>query len=179
MLNATIRLHGVAPESIVDGPGLRYAIFTQGCVHNCQGCHNPGSHDIEAGYNKSVQKIFDDIVQNPLLSGVTFSGGEPFLQTSALCELAHALKKNSSLSITTYTGYTLETLEYMAQKNASVGQLLQLTDMLVDGPFIQELCHEDLRFCGSSNQRIWCKTQGQWQLSDDTVMWRYTHKKIA
>ncbi len=179
MLNATIRLHGVAPESIVDGPGLRYAIFTQGCVHNCQGCHNPGSHDIEAGYNKSVQKIFDDIVQNPLLSGVTFSGGEPFLQASALCELGHALKKTSSLSIITYTGYTLESLEHMAQNNASIDQLLQLTDMLIDGPFIQKFYHEDLRFCGSSNQRIWCKVQGQWQLSDDTVMWRYAHKKTA
>ncbi len=179
MLKATIRLHGVAPESIVDGPGLRFAIFAQGCIHNCPGCHNPGSHDFKAGYDKSAQLLFDDIVQNPLLSGVTFSGGEPFLQAEAFCQLGNAIKKHSSLSITTYTGYTLEQLEQMAQEKPSVNTLLMLTDMLVDGPFIQKLYHEDLRFCGSSNQRIWHKTQGTWQLCDATLMWQQPHSKTA
>ncbi len=179
MLNANIRLHGLAPESIVDGPGLRYAIFTQGCVHNCPGCHNPGSHDSKAGYNKSVQSLLDDILQNPLLSGVTFSGGEPFLQAAALYELGKILKEQTTLSITTYTGYTLENLKCMAQKNSAVAMLLTLTDLLIDGPFVQELYDEGLRFCGSSNQRIWHKEQGTWQLCDTNFMWQRRQSKTA
>ncbi len=165
MLNAQLRLHGVAPESIVDGPGVRYAIFTQGCPHNCVGCHNPGSHDPQAGYLKDIQTLFTDIVENPLLSGVTFSGGEPFLQAEALCMLARALK-DFSMHITTYTGYTLESLEAQAVKHVHVGQLLDFTDMLIDGPYVADLFSEELVFKGSSNQRIWRKEQGLWHLSN-------------
>ncbi len=163
MPSAQIRLHGVAPESIVDGPGVRYAIFTQGCPHHCEGCHNPGSHSFEAGYNKDIRILLADILENPLLSGVTFSGGEPFMQAEALCELGRLLRQHS-LPIMTFTGYTLEELKARAEQDAAVAELLALSDMLVDGPFVQTLMGEDLVFRGSSNQRIWHKEQGAWCL---------------
>lgn len=85
-MDTKLRLSGVAKESIVDGPGLRYVIFTQGCPHNCEGCHNPGTHDFGAGEEVSVDTILNEIEKNPLLKGVTFSGGEPFCQPEALCQ---------------------------------------------------------------------------------------------
>ncbi len=156
-----IRLHGVAPESIVDGPGLRYAIFSQGCKHNCPGCHNPESHDLCAGYTQSIESIYTDILTNPILTGVTFSGGEPFLQAQAFCTLGRLLTQKK-LPILTFTGYTLEQLERLAQKDFHVAELLNLSSMLVDGPFMQDLRDENLRFCGSSNQRFWSKKDGNW-----------------
>ena len=80
-----IKVSGIIKESIVDGPGIRYTVFVQGCPHHCEGCHNPQTHPFEGGTEKSVEEIFEDIKKNPLLSGVTFSGGEPFCQA---CELA-------------------------------------------------------------------------------------------
>ncbi len=165
MLNAQIRLHGVAPESIVDGPGLRYAIFAQGCPHQCKGCHNPGSHDSEAGYMKDIASLLADIKENPLLSGVTFSGGEPFLQAQAFCILGQALQ-DTSLSIMTYTGYTLEKLEALALHDAAVAELLHLSHMLVDGPYEKHLYSEELIFRGSSNQRLWQKKEGLWHIQE-------------
>ena len=85
-------LYGEAPESIVDGPGLRYSIFVQGCPHHCPGCHNPQSHSFGTGYKKTTDELLSSIKENPLLAGVTFSGGEPFCQAEALCELARAIK---------------------------------------------------------------------------------------
>ncbi len=163
MPNAQIRLHGVAPESIVDGPGVRYALFTQGCPHACAGCHNPGSHDFSAGYNKDIPTLLADILENPLLSGVTFSGGEPFMQAEALCMLGRLLRAHN-LSIVTFTGYVLEELEARAAREPFVAELLELSHMLIDGPFVQSLMGEELVFRGSSNQRIWVKVQGAWKL---------------
>ncbi len=166
MPSAQIRLHGVAPESIVDGPGVRYAIFTQGCPHACEGCHNPGSHAVEAGYNKDIHLLLTDILENPLLSGVTFSGGEPFMQAEALCELGRLLRQKS-ISIVTFTGYTLEELQARADYDGAVAELLSLSSMLIDGPFVQGLMSEELVFRGSSNQRIWQQEQGSWRLVSD------------
>lgn len=81
-----IRLFGTVNDSIVDGPGLRYAIFTQGCFHNCLGCHNPKSHDINGGYIRDTSEIINEIDENPLLDGITLSGGEPMLQIRPLKE---------------------------------------------------------------------------------------------
>ena len=75
-----VRLFGTANDSIVDGPGLRCAIFTQGCPHRCEGCHNPASHDPNGGYEADTADLIASIKRNPLLDGETFSGGEPFLQ---------------------------------------------------------------------------------------------------
>ncbi len=151
-----LRLHGVASESIVDGPGLRHVIFLQGCPHNCKGCHNPQSHDTQGGYEQDADELLADILQNPLLSGVTFSGGEPFLQAKELVPLAKILKAHG-IHILIYTGYMLEVLEEKSQNNSAIASLLALCDMLIDGPYIESLFHAELLFRGSSNQRIWSK----------------------
>ena len=83
-----IRLAGVIRESIVDGPGLRFTVFCQGCPHGCEGCHNPDTHDFNGGYDCEISKITAAIDENPLLDGVTFSGGEPMCQPEAFLNLA-------------------------------------------------------------------------------------------
>lgn len=149
----SIRLAGVIRESIVDGPGFRFAIFCQGCPHRCPGCHNPNTWDFEGGKDTSFDKILNAIDQNPLLAGVTFSGGEPFSQAEAFSALADEIKKRD-LDIVTFTGYTLEQLREMAKENTAVGELLNKTDLLIDGPFIMEERDLTLQFRGSKNQRI-------------------------
>ncbi len=152
-MDTTIRIAGIVRESIVDGPGIRLVVFTQGCPHHCEGCHNPQSHDFEAGYDCELSKITAELDKNPLLSGVTFSGGEPFCQPQALHKLALEVKKRG-LSLMTYSGYTYEQLVAMAKTNAAVGQLLDDTDILVDGRFVLAERDLTLTFRGSRNQRI-------------------------
>ena len=148
-----IRIAGFADDSIVDGPGLRFVIFTQGCLHHCPGCHNPETHALEGGSVTSVDEILDRIRKNPLLDGITLSGGEPFLQPEA-CSLIAQGAKNMGLSVMTYTGYTFEEIMAVTPHNGDWRALSDATDLLVDGRF--ELRNRDLslRFRGSSNQRI-------------------------
>lgn len=146
-----ISLSGVTGDSIVDGPGLRLTIFTQGCLHNCPGCHNPQTHDPEGGSWADTEDILAAAAENPLLDGITLSGGDPFLQPVpclALAEGAHKI----GLNVWTYTGYTWEALweENAPEKIA----LLKKTDVLVDGPFLLAERSLELRFCGSRNQRL-------------------------
>lgn len=145
-----IRLFGTANDSIVDGPGLRYVVFTQGCLHHCPGCHNPQSHDLLGGYLKDIDELLIEIDQNPLLDGVTISGGEPFLQAEALIELIQKVKSRQ-LHVMIYSGYTFEEILQLGTKEK---ELLSLCDILVDGRF--ELNKKSLSLCyrGSSNQRI-------------------------
>ncbi len=148
-----IRISGLVEESIVDGPGLRFVVFTQGCPHRCKGCHNPQTHDFDGGYMMNVDEILARFDEDPLLSGITFSGGEPFCQPGPLCELAEAVKARGK-NIFIYSGYTFEQLKEMAARQPEVERLLCLCDTLVDGPFIEEQKDLDLLFRGSSNQRI-------------------------
>ncbi|MGI6031191.1 MAG: 4Fe-4S single cluster domain-containing protein [Eubacteriales bacterium] len=148
-----LRLAGVIKESIVDGPGLRYVIFVQGCPHHCPGCHNPTTHPMEGGDIYPLSKVYDSICENPLISGVTFSGGEPFCQPEALAILGQLLR-SKGLNIMTYTGYTLEKLLELRVQRPGIGDLLDTTDWLVDGPFLLEQRSLDLKFRGSRNQRI-------------------------
>ena len=149
----TIRLAGVVRESIVDGPGLRFTVFCQGCPHGCEGCHNPATHDFEGGYDCEISKIIAAVDENPLLDGVTFSGGEPMCQPEAFTVLAEELKKRN-LNIMIYTGYTYEELLKLAETRPAVGKLLELADYLVDGRFILAERDLTLPFRGSTNQRI-------------------------
>lgn len=144
-----IRLFGTADDSIVDGPGLRYTIFTQGCYHKCAGCHNPKSHDIDGGYLKDIQDILLEIIANPLLDGITLSGGEPMLQVDPLVEICKEVKKRG-LNIVIYSGFTYEEII----KDAKKKELLQLCDMLIDGKFEQDKKSLALLYRGSSNQRL-------------------------
>ena len=146
-----ISLSGVTGDSIVDGPGLRLTIFTQGCLHHCPGCHNPQTHDPEGGSWADTEDILAAAAENPLLDGITLSGGDPFLQPVpclALAEGAHKI----GLNVWTYTGYTWEALweENAPEKIA----LLKETDVLVDGPFLLAERSLELRFCGSRNRRL-------------------------
>ena len=144
-----LRLFGCVNDSIVDGPGPRYTIFVQGCYHNCLGCHNPESHDVNGGYLKDIEEILKEIDENPLLDGVTLSGGEPMLQVEALIELSKEIKKRN-LNIVLYSGYTYEQIINDVNKK----RLLELCDMLVDGKFELEKRSLSLLYRGSSNQRL-------------------------
>lgn len=146
-----IRLAGIEPESIVDGPGYRLAVFVQGCPHGCPGCHNPGTHDPAGGRLSDTAEIIARLGKNPLVRGVTLTGGEPMMQAAALCEVAAAARQKG-LSVWCYTGYTLEALD--RENNPDRMRLLGLVDVLVDGPYIARERSLDLLYCGSKNQRL-------------------------
>lgn len=148
-----IKLSGEIKESIVDGPGIRYVVFTQGCHHNCKGCHNPETHDITGGYLKEINEIIEEFKKYPYMSGLTLSGGEPFLQKSAILNLIIEFKKlYPNKNIIIYTGYTFEHL--ISENNEETLNILKNIDYLIDGPFILEKRDISLKFKGSSNQRI-------------------------
>ena len=149
----TIRIAGVVRESIVDGPGLRFTVFCQGCPHGCKGCHNMATHDFSGGYDCEISRILEAIDENPLLDGVTFSGGEPMCQPEAFYNLAVQVKERG-LNIVTYTGFTYEELITMGESNIGVKKLMDLTDILVDGRFVLEERDLTLPFRGSANQRL-------------------------
>lgn len=146
-----IRVAGIVKESIVDGPGIRFVVFVQGCRHNCKGCHNHETHSYEGGTLITQEEILEQIKENPLLDGVTFSGGEPFDQAKELAELGEKIK-DMGLHLITYTGYIYEKI--VISENENWLRLFHITDVLVDGPFkITERTLEK-RFRGSLNQRI-------------------------
>ena len=146
-----LRIAGVIRESIVDGPGLRFVLFTQGCTHNCEGCHNPATHALDGGYEIEAERVLTEFFKNPLLKGITLSGGEPFLQARDLIPIAKAVREGKK-DVVIYTGYTLEALR--AMNNADVNELLENCDVLVDGAYIEELKDIRLKFRGSANQRV-------------------------
>ena len=147
-----IRIAGVIKESTVDGPGFRYVIFTQGCPHHCEGCHNPETHDMNGGKLESITTLVDDIKKNPLLKGITLSGGEPFMQAKKLVKLLSLLDLNR-YTVMTYTGFKYEYLLENADENNGFLELLKLTDVLIDGKFELALKSEKAKFRGSTNQR--------------------------
>ena len=128
MSERMLRVSGIVEESIVDGPGYRFTVFTQGCLHGCPGCHNPQTHPLDGGTEVSADALFDRIARNPLLRGVTFSGGEPFLQAAALAPLAARIHAQTRLDVVTYTGYTYEALRDGATAENAWADLLEQTD---------------------------------------------------
>lgn len=153
MGNDYLRIAGIVRESIVDGPGIRFTVFCQGCPHDCPGCHNPETHDFDGGQDCSTDRLLEEIDKDPLLAGVTFSGGEPFCQPEAFAKLAAAVRERG-LSVTVFTGYTFEELGEMARDDIHIARLMELTDILIDGRFVKALRDLTLQFRGSSNQRI-------------------------
>lgn len=152
-MGVKVRVAGIINESIVDGPGIRMVVFAQGCKHRCKGCHNPHTHSFDDGELIDTDRILNDLKKNPLLDGITLSGGDPFEQAGACAELARKVK-DLSLNVITYTGYTYEQLLELSAENEGVKALLDNTDLLVDGPFILEQRNLLLKFRGSENQRI-------------------------
>lgn len=148
-----MRLLNLYKETISDGPGLRYSLYLAGCTHACPGCHNPESWDPNEGVEFTealLAEIIAEINTNPLLDGITVSGGDPFYAPSELASLLQRLKQGTGLNIWCYTGYTIEYL--LRQPDAR--QALRYIDVLVDGPFVLSLRDPHLSFIGSSNQRI-------------------------
>ncbi len=151
-MDLTLRIAGIEEDSIVDGPGLRMTVFAQGCLRNCKGCHNPQTHALDQGTLIPAKDLLEQFCSDPLLSGITFSGGEPFLQPEPLLWLAkevHRLGKN----VMAFSGYTLEELLDQGLERPAVTDLVNEVDYLVDGPYIEELRNLELEYRGSSNQR--------------------------
>jgi len=148
-----LNLAGIVRESIVDGPGIRFVVFPQGCPHRCSGCHNSQTWSFEGGFAATTEQIIREMKKNPLLTGVTLSGGEPFCQSFAMAELAQAVH-DQGLNVITYTGFTFEELLDKAHSEPAVQMLLGQTDILIDGPFIKDDHSYELKFIGSANQRV-------------------------
>ena len=165
-----IRLFGATPDSIVDGPGLRYAIFVQGCTHGCPGCHNPESWAPDGGTLTTIDALMADIKASGLTQGVTLTGGDPFDQVETSAEVARRVKE-AGFNLWTFTGYLYEDLLREAESAASaesctharsgagararaIRDLLAATDVLVDGPFIEGQRSLELQWRGSANQRL-------------------------
>ena len=143
-------LSGIVGDSIVDGPGIRTTIFSQGCPHHCPGCHNPETWAFGCGTQMEEEQILEIVKSNPLCRGVTFSGGEPFAQAAGFARLANLLKAQG-YEVASYSGYTFEAL---LQGTPDQQELLRSIDILIDGPFLQAEKSLELAFRGSRNQRI-------------------------
>jgi len=152
-MSKTVRLAGIAYESLVNGPGMRRVFFAQGCKHKCKGCFNPETHSFEDGEIMDMDKLIKDVLDNPILKGVTFSGGDPIEQAHSFAYMAKAFK-NSNLNIWCYTGYTFEKLLEVMKVDTAISELLNNIDVLVDGRFEINNKEEGLKFRGSTNQRI-------------------------
>ena len=152
-MKKTVRLAGIAYESLVNGPGMRRVFFAQGCKHNCKGCFNPETHNFDGGEIMDMDELIKDVLDNPLLKGVTFSGGDPIEQAHSFSYMANIFK-SSNLNIRCYTGYKFEDLIKKMELDKSIKDLLNNIDVLVDGKFEINNKKEGLKFKGSSNQRI-------------------------
>jgi len=166
-----MRIAQIVPHSIVDGAGNRLVVFFQGCGHNCKGCHNPQTHDYEGGMfitPKDLSKvILNHLEANPLITGITYSGGEPMDQPASMYYLTGMLReKRPDLNFMLYTGYNLSKL--MEYDSLTLG----LMDYIVDGPYIESQRDISLRFRGSKNQRVYQRIDGKFVDVTDTQEWR-------
>lgn len=141
------------PDSIVDGEGVRTVIWTQGCPHNCYGCHNPETHDYKGGELVEIEEVFDAIDNLEGQDGITFSGGDPFVQPKE-CAVIAKYAKNKGLNIWAYTGYLYEDLLKLSKNNKDIMSFLREIDILVDGKFEIDKRSYSCIFRGSYNQRI-------------------------
>ena len=156
-MKKTIRLAGIAYESLVNGPGVRRVFFSQGCNHNCKGCFNPETHSFELGEEKDMDELIEGVINNPFIKGVTFSGGDPLEQADKFAYIAKELKnkiKDREFNIWCYTGYKFEYIIDNLEKRIGWKELINNIDVLVDGKFEEDKKEEGLKFRGSSNQRI-------------------------
>ncbi|MEM4385915.1 MAG: anaerobic ribonucleoside-triphosphate reductase activating protein [Candidatus Anstonellales archaeon] len=152
MRDDELRIAGIERESIVDGVGIRYVIFTQGCKHNCYMCHNKLTHDFNGGQSIKLIDIYNEIKNLDYLDGVTFSGGDPFFQAKNCAKLAKMIKEEININVWAYTGFTFE--EIMKYNDKDMLEFMRYIDILVDGRYMHDLRDLSLRFRGSRNQRL-------------------------
>ena len=138
-------------DSIVDGEGLRTVIWTQGCPRHCPGCHNPETIPYDGGKEFDVKEVIEALKDSN--EGITFSGGDPFLQAKACSIIAKALKKQAK-SVWCYTGYIYEEILQLKDSKPEFMEFLKYIDVLIDGPFIMKKKSMDCLFRGSTNQRL-------------------------
>ena len=149
--NNTIRLAGIIPESYTDGTGVRCTLFMQGCAHRCEECHNPETWDFNGGALYNIDKLVNLILEDPLLDGITFSGGDPMYSPRQVIQVVDKVKeRNPNLNFWLYTGFTYE----QCLNNPDMKEVLSKIDVLVDGPYMKSCRSLSLKFRGSSNQRI-------------------------
>lgn len=169
-----MRLADIVADSIVDGPGLRLTVFTQGCPHACPACHNPETHNPKGGEDYPLEALIAKLSQNQLTEGLTLSGGEPFLQAEECARLAQAAHK-LGFSVWTYTGYQYEVLQSAGREEWDF--LLAQTDVLVDGPYLDAQREYALRFRGSRNQRLIDLKQSR--VKGKVVLWKEREDTLA
>ena len=148
-----IRLAGIAYESLVNGPGMRRVFFSQGCRHNCKGCFNPDTHDFQGGEERDMDELIKDVLDNPILKGVTFSGGDPLERAEEFSYMAKRFKENG-LSVWSFTGYTFEYILDHLDDRKGWREFINNIDVLIDGKFDENKMENGIKFRGSSNQRI-------------------------
>lgn len=149
-----VRLAGeIQPDSIVDGDGIRTVIWFQGCKHNCFGCHNPQSHDMNGGFEVELEDIFKEIDNLKYQNGITLSGGDPFFQPEAAAEIAKYAHQKG-YNVWSYSGFTYEQLLKLSKTNKGIDDLLNNIDVLIDGRFELDKKSFECKYRGSSNQRV-------------------------
>ena len=148
----SVKIAGAKKHSSVNGPGVRYVLFVQGCSHHCPGCQNPETHDISEGVEMEVEEVVSDILATRYLDGLTLSGGDPLFQPEASFEIAKRVKE-SGLDIWMYTGWTFEQI-MDGKAGQKAKEVLSFIDVLVDGPYVEALRSEDVIWRGSTNQHL-------------------------
>ena len=148
----SVKIAGAKKHSSVNGPGVRYVLFMQGCSHHCPGCQNPETHDISEGVEMEVEEVVSDILATRYLDGLTLSGGDPLFQPEASFEIAKRVKE-SGLDIWMYTGWTFEQI-MDGKAGQKAKEVLSFIDVLVDGPYVEALRSEDVIWRGSTNQHL-------------------------
>jgi len=167
-----IKIAGVIKNSIVDGPGMRYVIFTQGCPHKCEQCHNPETHSFTGGKSVLIKDLAEEIISSKTRR-LTFSGGEPFCQAKELVYLSNLVLSRVDVSIITYTGYSCEDLLKMAETDKDIENLLAISQFLIDGKYVHSKRNSGIKFRGSLNQRVFDFTDYNFlhKFSDITLDW--------
>ena len=169
-----LRLYHYIPATRTEGPGLRAGLWVQGCPRHCKGCAAPETWDFEAGYEQDIDELTEEILSTPGLDGITIAGGEPFCQAKALSELLGKLRERSpDFSSICFSGWTLAELN--EQKSTEIEDLLSKTDLLIDGPYIEELASTARPLVGSSNQEFHFLTQ---RLEEWKNTWENTKNKV-
>lgn len=156
-----IRLAGIEYDSIVDGPGLRTAIFVQGCGHQCKGCHNPQTWDFTKGTEYSVDSIIKKIQKNAINKNITLTGGDPLYQWNDVSPLVRKLKFDG-YNFMLYTGYTVDDILHPLKAkivDTVVDEkvfyaFINDIDLVCTDPFIETEKNLSLPFMGSNNQHI-------------------------
>ena len=153
MSDTLLRIADTIQDSIVDGPGFRFVVFTQGCLRHCPECHNPHTWDPAGGKEVTVDSLYKTLSANPLTDGLTLSGGEPYLQAAACAELARKAKAGG-FNVWCYSGYTFEEILETSKTDSGFKALIEATDVLIDGMFLIEEKSLTLKWRGSQNQRV-------------------------